>query len=48
MCRASRKKRGVRRTKWWNEELQKAVAVKKVAYRKILGELIVNCIQIRS
>ena len=34
--RVSKKKRGVKRTKWWNEDVQKAVAAKKVAYRKIL------------
>ena len=36
VCRMSRRKRGVRRTKWWNEEVQKAVAAKKVAYRRML------------
>ena len=36
VCRVSRKKRGVRRTKWWDEDVKKAVAAKKVAYRKML------------
>ena len=36
VCRVSRKKRGVKRTKRWNEDVQKAVAAKKVAYRKML------------
>ena len=36
VCGVSRKKRGVRRTKWWDEEVKKAVAAKKVAYRKML------------
>ena len=36
MCRVSRRKRGIKRTKWWNEEVQKAVVAKKVAYRKML------------
>ena len=36
VCRMSRRKRGVKRTKWWNEEVQKAVAAKKVAYRRML------------
>ena len=35
VCRVS-KKRGVRRTKWWNEEVHKAVAAKKVVYRMML------------
>ena len=26
----------VKRTKWWNEEVHKAVAAKKVAYRRML------------
>lgn len=33
MYRASRKKRGLKRTKWWNEEV---VAAKKLVYRGIL------------
>ena len=36
VCRVSRKKRGVKRTKWWKEEVQKVVASKKVAYRRML------------
>ena len=32
----SRKKRGLKRTKWWNEEVQKVVAAKKLAYRRML------------
>ena len=36
VCRVSRRKRGIKRTKWWNEEVQKAVVAKKVAYRKML------------
>lgn len=33
VCRVSRKKRGVKRTKRWNEEVQKVVAAKKMAYK---------------
>ena len=36
VSRVSRKKRGAKRTKWWNEEVKKAVAAKKMAYRKML------------
>ena len=35
VCRVS-KKRGVRRMKWWNEEVHKAIAVKEVVYRMML------------
>ena len=35
-CRVSRKTRGGKRTKWWNEEVQNAVAAKIKAYRKML------------
>ena len=36
VCRVSRRKREAKRTKWWNEEVQKAVAAKKVACRRML------------
>ena len=36
VCTVSRRKRGAKRTKWWNEKVQKAVAVKKVTYRRML------------
>ena len=36
VCRVSRKKKGAKRTKWWNEEVKKAVAAKKIVYRKML------------
>ncbi len=36
VCRVSRRKKGFKRTKWWNEEVQTAVVAKKVAYRKML------------
>ena len=36
VCRVSRKNRGAKRTKWSSEEVKKAVAAKKIAYRKML------------
>ena len=36
VCRVSRKKRGTNRTKWWNKEVKKAVAARKIAYRNML------------
>lgn len=36
VCRVGRKKRGGKRTKWWNEEVRKAVVAKKMAYRRML------------
>ena len=34
VCRVSRKKIGVKRTKWWNEEEQKVVTERKLAHTK--------------